>query len=224
MSPSRNQQGRKSAYSSALPAWCMGRRSSADSNQKTSSSIISSSASSSHHHHHQFRDDDEDPEAKHSKPHRSNTNTNINTNSQPQSPKNSSQTTMNQQDPLQKLNRDPEHVRGTRKARMFLMCLPIVLIFLMILRPFYAPFIDVFGGDLLDQLLASEEGQGHVSAVSVSDDFLNQHWPIEGSGENTASSQKRKKKSMDNSNSDHHNHNRKMLLLLASSSSSSSSS
>ena len=37
----------------------------------------------------------------------------------------------------------------------------------MILRPLYAPFIDVFGGDLLDQLLASEEGQGHVSAVSV---------------------------------------------------------
>ena len=36
----------------------------------------------------------------------------------------------------------------------------------------YAPFIDVFGGDLLDQLLASEEGQGHVSAVSVSDDFF----------------------------------------------------
>ena len=52
----------------------------------------------------------------------------------------------------------------------------------MILRPLYAPFIDVFGGDLLDQLLASEEGQGHVSAVSVSDDFLSEHWPVEASG------------------------------------------
>ena len=52
----------------------------------------------------------------------------------------------------------------------------------MILRPLYAPFIDVFGGDLLDKLLASEEGQGHVSAVSVSDDFLSEHWPVEASG------------------------------------------
>ena len=85
-------------------------------------------------------------------------------------------------DPVAKLNRDPEHVRCTRKARLFLICLPIGLIFLMILRPLYAPFIDVFGGDLLDQLLASEEGQGHVSAVSVSDDFLSEHWPVEASG------------------------------------------
>ena len=93
------------------------------------------------------------------------------------SPKHASMT-----DPVAKLNRDPEHVRGTRKARLFLICLPIGLIFLMILRPLYAPFIDVFGGDLLDQLLASEEGQGHVSAVSVSDDFLSEHWPVEASG------------------------------------------
>ena len=119
---------------------------------------------------------DIDPEAKSSKPSRERGGGGGGTSSS--SPKHAASMT----DPVAKLNRDPEHVRGTRKARLFLICLPIGLIFLMILRPSYAPFIDVFGGDLLDQLLASEEGQGHVSAVSVSDDFLSEHWPVEASG------------------------------------------
>jgi hypothetical protein len=118
---------------------------------------------------------DIDPEAKSSKPSRERGGGGGTSSS---SPKHAASMT----DPVAKLNRDPEHVRGTRKARLFLICLPIGLIFLMILRPLYAPFIDVFGGDLLDQLLASEEGQGHVSAVSVSDDFLSEHWPVEASG------------------------------------------
>ena len=142
---------RKQHLSSALPAWCIGRR------PGTNTHV------------------DIDPEAKSSKPSRERGGGGGGTSSS--SPKHASMT-----DPVAKLNRDPEHVRGTRKARLFLICLPIGLIFLMILRPLYAPFIDVFGGDLLDQLLASEEGQGHVSAVSVSDDFLSEHWPVEASG------------------------------------------
>ena len=142
---------RKQHLSSALPAWCIGRR------PGTNTHV------------------DIDPKAKSSKPSRERGGGGGGTSSS--SPKHASMT-----DPVAKLNRDPEHVRGTRKARLFLICLPIGLIFLMILRPLYAPFIDVFGGDLLDQLLASEEGQGHVSAVSVSDDFLSEHWPVEASG------------------------------------------
>ena len=142
---------RKQHLSSALPAWCIGRR------PGTNTHV------------------DIDPEAKSSKPSRERGGGGGGTSSS--SPKHASMTV-----PVAKLNRDPEHVRGTRKARLFLICLPIGLIFLMILRPLYAPFIDVFGGDLLDQLLASEEGQGHVSAVSVSDDFLSEHWPVEASG------------------------------------------
>ena len=143
---------RKQHLSSALPAWCIGRR------PGTNTHV------------------DIDPEAKSSKPSRERGGGGGGTSSS--SPKHAASMT----DPVAKLNRDPEHVRGTRKARLFLICLPIGLIFLMILRPLYAPFIDVFGGDLLDQLLASEEGQGHVSAVSVSDDFLSEHWPVEASG------------------------------------------
>ena len=143
---------RKQHLSSALPAWCIGRR------PGTNTHV------------------DNDPEAKSSKPSRERGGGGGGTSSS--SPKHAASMT----DPVAKLNRDPEHVRGTRKARLFLICLPIGLIFLMILRPLYAPFIDVFGGDLLDQLLASEEGQGHVSAVSVSDDFLSEHWPVEASG------------------------------------------
>lgn len=143
---------RKQHLSSALPAWCIGRR------PGTNTHV------------------DIDPEAKSSKPSRERGGRGGGTSSS--SPKHAASMT----DPVAKLNRDPEHVRGTRKARLFLICLPIGLIFLMILRPLYAPFIDVFGGDLLDQLLASEEGQGHVSAVSVSDDFLSEHWPVEASG------------------------------------------
>ena len=142
---------RKQHLSSALPAWCIGRR------PGTNTHV------------------DIDPEAKSSKPSRERGGGGGTSSS---SPKHAASMT----DPVAKLNRDPEHVRGTRKARLFLICLPIGLIFLMILRPLYAPFIDVFGGDLLDQLLASEEGQGHVSAVSVSDDFLSEHWPVEASG------------------------------------------
>ena len=145
---------RKQHLSSALPAWCIGRRPGTNTHNV---------------------DIDLDPEAKSSKPSRERGGGGGGTSSS--SPKHASMT-----DPVAKLNRDPEHVRGTRKARLFLICLPIGLIFLMILRPLYAPFIDVFGGDLLDQLLASEEGQGHVSAVSVSDDFLSEHWPVEASG------------------------------------------
>lgn len=145
---------RKQHLSSALPAWCIGRRPGTNTHKM---------------------DIDLDPEAKSSKPSRERGGGGGGTSSS--SPKHASMT-----DPVAKLNRDPEHVRGTRKARLFLICLPIGLIFLMILRPLYAPFIDVFGGDLLDQLLASEEGQGHVSAVSVSDDFLSEHWPVEASG------------------------------------------
>lgn len=144
---------RKQHLSSALPAWCIGRR------PGTTNAHV-----------------DIDPEAKSSKPSRERGGGGGGTSSS--SPKHAASMT----DPVAKLNRDPEHVRGTRKARLFLICLPIGLIFLMILRPLYAPFIDVFGGDLLDQLLASEEGQGHVSAVSVSDDFLSEHWPVEASG------------------------------------------
>ena len=144
---------RKQHLSSALPAWCIGRRPGTNTHKM---------------------DIDLDPEAKSSKPSRERGGGGGTSSS---SPKDASMT-----DPVAKLNRDPEHVRGTRKARLFLICLPIGLIFLMILRPLYAPFIDVFGGDLLDQLLASEEGQGHVSAVSVSDDFLSEHWPVEASG------------------------------------------
>ena len=143
---------RKQHLSSALPAWCIGRR------PGTNTHV------------------DIDPEAKSSKPSRERGGGGGGTSLS--SPKHAASMT----DPVAKLNRDPEHVRGTRKARLFLICLPIGLIFLMILRPLYAPFIDVFGGDLLDQLLASEEGQGHVSAVSVSDDFLSEHWPVEASG------------------------------------------
>ena len=143
---------RKQHLSSALPAWCIGRR------PGTNTHV------------------DIDPEAKSSKPSRERGGGGGGTSSS--SPKHAASMT----DPVAKLNRDPEHVRGTRQARLFLICLPIGLIFLMILRPLYAPFIDVFGGDLLDQLLASEEGQGHVSAVSVSDDFLSEHWPVEASG------------------------------------------
>ena len=143
---------RKQHLSSALPAWYIGRR------PGTNTHV------------------DIDPEAKSSKPSRERGGGGGGTSSS--SPKHAASMT----DPVAKLNRDPEHVRGTRKARLFLICLPIGLIFLMILRPLYAPFIDVFGGDLLDQLLASEEGQGHVSAVSVSDDFLSEHWPVEASG------------------------------------------
>ena len=143
---------RKQHLSSALPAWCIGRR------PGTNTHV------------------DIDPEAKSSKPSRERGGGGGGTSSS--SPKHAASMT----DPVTKLNRDPEHVRGTRQARLFLICLPIGLIFLMILRPLYAPFIDVFGGDLLDQLLASEEGQGHVSAVSVSDDFLSEHWPVEASG------------------------------------------
>ena len=145
---------RKQHLSSALPAWCIGRR---PGNANTHVDI--------------------DPEAKSSKPSRERGGGGGGGTSS-SSPKHAASMT----DPVAKLNRDPEHVRGTRKARLFLICLPIGLIFLMILRPLYAPFIDVFGGDLLDQLLASEEGQGHVSAVSVSDDFLSEHWPVEASG------------------------------------------
>ena len=144
---------RKQHLSSALPAWCIGRR------PGTNAHV------------------DIDPEAKSSKPSRERGGGGGGGTSS-SSPKHAASMT----DPVAKLNRDPEHVRGTRKARLFLICLPIGLIFLMILRPLYAPFIDVFGGDLLDQLLASEEGQGHVSAVSVSDDFLSEHWPVEASG------------------------------------------
>ena len=143
---------RKQHLSSALPAWCIGRRPGTNTHVEI------------------------DPEAKSSKPSRERGGGGGGTSSS--SPKHAASMT----DPVAKLNRDPEHVRGTRKARLFLICLPIGLIFLMILRPLYAPFIDVFGGDLLDQLLASEEGQGHVSAVSVSDDFLSEHWPVEASG------------------------------------------
>ena len=146
---------RKQHLSSALPAWCIGRRPGTNTHNV---------------------DIDLDPEAKSSKPSRERGGGGGGGTSS-SSPKHASMT-----DPVAKLNRDPEHVRGTRKARLFLICLPIGLIFLMILRPLYAPFIDVFGGDLLDQLLASEEGQGHVSAVSVSDDFLSEHWPVEASG------------------------------------------
>ena len=146
---------RKQHLSSALPAWCIGRRPGTNTHKM---------------------DIDLDPEAKSSKPSRERGGGGGG-GTLSSSPKHASMT-----DPVAKLNRDPEHVRGTRKARLFLICLPIGLIFLMILRPLYAPFIDVFGGDLLDQLLASEEGQGHVSAVSVSDDFLSEHWPVEASG------------------------------------------
>jgi hypothetical protein len=94
----------------------------------------------------------------------------------------------------------------------------------MILRPLYAPFIDVFGGDLLDQLLASEEGQGHVSAVSVSDDFLSEHWPVEASGTaaekhtsshvSASSSSSREKESREKKKKkgEEHRNNRKMLF------------
>ena len=143
---------RKQHLSSALPAWCIGRR------PGTNTHV------------------DIAPPANSSTPSRERGGGGGGTSSS--SPKHAASMT----DPVAKLNRDPEHVRGTRKARLFLICLPIGLIFLMILRPLYAPFIDVFGGDLLDQLLASEEGQGHVSAVSVSDDFLSEHWPVEASG------------------------------------------
>ena len=143
---------RKQHLSSALPAWCIGRR------PGTNTHV------------------DIDPEAKSSKPSRERGGGGGGGGTSSSSPKHAASMT------VAKLNRDPEHVRGTRKARLFLICLPIGLIFLMILRPLYAPFIDVFGGDLLDQLLASEEGQGHVSAVSVSDDFLSEHWPVEASG------------------------------------------
>ena len=146
---------RKQHLSSALPAWCIGRRPGTNTHNV---------------------DIDLDPEAKSSKPSRERGGGGGGTSSS------SSKYAASMTDPVAKLNRDPEHVRGTRKARLFLICLPIGLIFLMILRPLYAPFIDVFGGDLLDQLLASEEGQGHVSAVSVSDDFLSEHWPVEASG------------------------------------------
>jgi len=177
-------------YSNALPVWCVGRRQATQTNRNHNATEANA-------------DGEDDPEAKSFKPSRGGGGGGGGggSSSHPPSPKHS--TTM---DPIAKLNRDPEHVRGTRKARLFLICLPIALIFLMILRPLYAPFIDVFGGDLLDQLLASEEGQGHVSAVSVSDDFLSEHWPVEASGtaaeKHTSShvTDKRKKKNDEHRN------------------------
>ena len=166
---------------------------------------------------------DDDPEGKSSKPLR----TGGAASSHPSSPKHhhAAGSSVSMMDPIAKLNRDPEHVRGTRQARLFLICLPIALIFVMILRPLYAPFIDVFGGDLLDQLLASEEGQGHVSAVSVSDDFLSEHWPVEASGTaaekhtsshvSASSSSSREKESREKKKKkgeEHRNNNRKMLV------------
>ena len=186
--------------SNALPAWCMGRR---PGGTTTTSN------------------NDDDPEGKSSKPLR----TGGAASSHPSSPKHhhAGGSSMSMMDPIAKLNRDPEHVRGTRKARLFLICLPIALIFVMILRPLYAPFIDVFGGDLLDQLLASEEGQGHVSAVSVSDDFLSEHWPAEASGTaaekhtsshvSASSSSSREKESREKKKKgEGHRNNRKMLF------------
>ena len=38
----------------------------------------------------------------------------------------------------------PEHARGTRRARVLLATLPIVLLLMMLTRPLYAPLIDVF--------------------------------------------------------------------------------
>lgn len=53
------------------------------------------------------------------------------------------------------------HVQGTKRARLCLVTVPLVMIIVMITRPIYAPFIDVFGEDSDDAV----EEAGDVNPV-----------------------------------------------------------
>ena len=42
-------------------------------------------------------------------------------------------------------------MQGTKRARIFLMSVPVAMILIMVTRPLYAPLIDVFGDDMYDE-------------------------------------------------------------------------